>query len=108
MLRTAWRVLFHLGNSGSQTAKQIGERASLHKTKVSRAVKALENKRFLKRETIEADRRSEILSLTTLGQAALSDLSGIAATYDNGLIEVLGKERYRTLLTALDTLIAKK
>lgn len=107
MLRTEWRVLFHLGHSGDQTAKQIGERAALHKTKVSRAVKALEAKRFLKRETIENDRRSEMLSLTKAGQATLSDLTAIAADYDRKLSDVLGKNQHTALVTALDTLIAQ-
>ncbi|MDC0948799.1 MarR family winged helix-turn-helix transcriptional regulator [Gammaproteobacteria bacterium] len=106
MLRTEWRVLFHLGNSGSQTAKQIGERASLHKTKVSRAVKALEIKRYLKREPVENDRRSEVLSLTKSGQIVLSDLTKIAADYDRQLADALGKDQHQSLTQALDSLIA--
>jgi DNA-binding MarR family transcriptional regulator len=106
LLRTEWRVLFHLGNSGSQTAKQIGTNASLHKTKVSRAVKALETKRYLKREPVENDRRSEILSLTKAGHAALADLTDIAAGYDRQLADVLGKQQHEALTQALDRLIA--
>ena len=33
MLRTEWRVLFHLGIFGQMTARDIGLRARLHKTK---------------------------------------------------------------------------
>ncbi len=105
MLRSEWRVLFHLGQSGDQTAKQIGERAALHKTKVSRAVKALETKRLLKRETMENDRRNEMLSLTKLGQAALADLTSIAAVYDHELATLLGEEQHQALVAALDALI---
>jgi DNA-binding MarR family transcriptional regulator len=47
MLRTEWRVLFHLGCYGDMTAKRICELASVHKTKVSRAVSALEAKRYV-------------------------------------------------------------
>jgi DNA-binding MarR family transcriptional regulator len=82
MLRTEWRVLFNLGQAGDQTAKQIGDRASLHKTKVSRAVKALEQKRFLSRETMENDRRQETLSLTKKGLSAFAELSVMATEYD--------------------------
>lgn len=106
LLRTEWRVLFHLGKSGSQTAKQIGSSASLHKTKVSRAVKALETKRYLKREPVESDRRSEVLSLTKSGQIVLSDLTGIAASYDRQLVGVLGELQHEALSQALDSLIA--
>ena len=41
MLRTEWRVLFHLGRYGRMTAKEIGQRAKTHKTKISRAVQAV-------------------------------------------------------------------
>ena len=105
MLRTEWRVLFHLGQAGEQTAKQICERASLHKTKVSRAVSALEKKRFVKRETDHNDRRRELLSLTKIGNAALADLSKDAAKYDKGFEEVLGADRKAQLLETLKLLI---
>ena len=38
MLRTDWRVLFHLGIYGRMTARDIGRMAQVHKTKISRAV----------------------------------------------------------------------
>ncbi len=82
MLRTEWRVLFHLGRYGAMTAKAICDRASLHKTKVSRAVRALERKRFLCREVLEDDRRQEVLSLTRLGQGVYDDLFKVAMAYD--------------------------
>lgn len=82
MLRTEWRVLFHLGMYGPMTAKDIGVRAKLHKTKVSRAVGKLASRRFLSRERVEADRRSEILALTQKGQAVYADLRETARQYD--------------------------
>ena len=42
MLRTEWRVLFHLGAYGELTAKEISDRRQIHKTKISRSVNALE------------------------------------------------------------------
>ena len=78
MLRTEWRVLFHLGRYGAMTATAIGRLAKVHKTKVSRAVQALEARRFLRREACEDDRRAERLSLTASGRAAFEDLSAIA------------------------------
>ena len=63
MLRTEWRVLFHLGKFGALTSHDIVEKAKIHKTKISRAVSALENKGFLKRERDNQDRRRENLSL---------------------------------------------
>jgi DNA-binding MarR family transcriptional regulator len=82
MLRTEWRLLFHLGRYGDLTAKDVCDRARLHKTKVSRAVTALEAKMFVKRTEMEHDRRHEMLSLTHRGRRAFEDLCHEAQTYD--------------------------
>ncbi|MEP4196532.1 MAG: MarR family winged helix-turn-helix transcriptional regulator [Aliishimia sp.] len=82
MLRTEWRVLFHIGRYGSLTATEICDRARLHKTKVSRAVKALEDKRFLARNTVEADRRHERLNLTVTGLRVFETLQKDARIFD--------------------------
>ncbi len=87
MLRTEWRVLFHLGCYGDLSAKDICQRARIHKTKVSRAVRALETKRFLKRAPTEADRRVERLALTPQGRRAFEDLSTAAADYEARLTQ---------------------
>ncbi len=86
MLRTEWRVLFHLGRYGDLTAKQICTMADLHKTKVSRAVSALERKRFLMRTEVPTDRRNALLSLTKQGQSAFDHLQGEATRYNATLM----------------------
>ncbi len=83
MLRTEWRVLFHLGCYGEMTAKEICVHARLHKTKVSRAVAALQTKRFLTRRELERDRRHALLQLTAQGQRAFADLSRAAHAFDS-------------------------
>lgn len=87
MLRTDWRVLFHLGIYGQMSAKEIGARARIHKTKVSRAVQRLADRRFLTRSRDDADRRFERLALTSAGRAAYCDLRDVAEDYENALIE---------------------
>jgi len=86
MLRTEWRVLFHLGHYGTMTAKDICARARLHKTKVSRAVTALERKRFLTRAVSVHDRRHEDLSLTNVGQRTFDDLAAEAKRFDSAIM----------------------
>ncbi|MEC8197864.1 MAG: MarR family transcriptional regulator, partial [Pseudomonadota bacterium] len=85
MLRTEWRVLFHLGIYGRMSAKEIGQRSKMHKTKISRAVARLEERRFLTRQASEEDRRLEYLQLTQQGQAAYRDLLEVAERYDSQL-----------------------
>lgn len=104
MLRTEWRVLAHLGEHGAMTARDIGRKARIHKTKISRAVTALETKRFLKRTASEKDRRFETLALTPAGRAAVRDLSAIALGFDRKLRESLGEIAMPQLKMALTRL----
>lgn len=82
MLRTEWRVLVHLGSYGDMTARQICDMARLHKTKVSRAVAALEAKRFVTRTELPGDRRHALLTLTRQGWSVYEDLCHEAQMFD--------------------------
>jgi len=97
MLRTEWRVLFHLGRYGPMTAKEICERARIHKTKVSRAVSALEAKRMLVRKEQPEDRRHETLRLTAKGARVFEDLDAEAARFDLELMAGFTPEERRIL-----------
>ncbi|MGJ8545849.1 MAG: MarR family winged helix-turn-helix transcriptional regulator [Sulfitobacter sp.] len=101
MLRTEWRVLFHLGLYGELTAREIGERAKMHKTKISRAVQRLEAQRFVTRRRDEDDRRLEHLTLTTAGQRAYRDLADVAQRYDAALTKGLSTKEIEVLHGAL-------
>ncbi|MCV2894021.1 MarR family winged helix-turn-helix transcriptional regulator [Lentibacter sp. XHP0401] len=92
MLRTEWRVLFHLGIYGRMSAKEICERSKMHKTKISRAVARLEERRFLTRERDAGDRRLEALELTAAGRAAYIELRGVAMDYDAKLAEAFSPD----------------
>ncbi|MCE8007586.1 MarR family winged helix-turn-helix transcriptional regulator [Aestuariivita sp.] len=97
MLRTEWRVLFHLGIYGEMTAKQISQRARMHKTKISRAVQKLADRRLLTRVRDDRDRRSEILVLTPAGQGAYRELHQVACDYDAALTSGMSKAEVQTL-----------
>jgi len=101
MLRTEWRVLFHLGRYGEMTAKQICARARLHKTKVSRAVAALENKRFVTRKTDTEDRRHAVLSLTRKGTQVFDDLYQEAKRYNADLLAEMRPDEVQVLQKCL-------
>ncbi|SMY09918.1 MarR family winged helix-turn-helix transcriptional regulator [Flavimaricola marinus] len=106
MLRTEWRVLFHLGRYGTLTAKEICDRANMHKTKVSRAVARLESRRFIARQEVEEDRRHERLDLTKAGQAAYADLSAAAQAFDAKLAAQFSPEEEAILRRCLTRLAA--
>jgi len=104
MLRTEWRVVFHLGRYGHQTAKAICDRARMHKTKVSRAVRALEAKRYLTRTQMTDDKRHELLKLTTTGNRVFRDLMGEAQRYDKKMMAAFSVEeaaQIRAFLTKI-------
>ncbi|MEM8795369.1 MAG: MarR family winged helix-turn-helix transcriptional regulator [Pseudomonadota bacterium] len=104
MLRTEWRVLFHLGNYGVMTAQEIGARSKVHKTKISRAVQKLAEKRFLVRKTDKDDRRRELLELTVSGKEAFKYLRKAAQRHDEKLIEEMTKKEEKVLRRALQKL----
>lgn len=97
MLRTEWRVLFHLGAFGEMTASNIVTRARIHKTKISRAVQKLVEKRFVTRERSDNDRRQELLRLTPAGVAAYRELREVALAYDETLEAKFTKEEVELL-----------
>lgn len=104
MLRTEWRVLFHLGIYGRMTANEIGRRSNMHKTKISRAVAKLEERRFLTRERDGGDRRMEMLELTQTGLSAYRELREVAMAYDDQLAAQFSPEEQRVLRAALKKL----
>ncbi|MGB3246843.1 MAG: MarR family transcriptional regulator [Sulfitobacter sp.] len=101
MLRTEWRVLFHLGLYGQLTASEIGARAKMHKTKISRAVHRLTERRMVTRDRDTGDRRLEHLTLTKQGRAAYDHLRETAQRYEATLVEDLSDEEVRVLRKAL-------
>jgi DNA-binding MarR family transcriptional regulator len=101
MLRTEWRVLFHLGRYGAMSAREISQRAGIHKTKISRAVAALERKRFLARRASPEDRRVEILELRSPGRAAFADLERAAAEHERTLAARIGEAEIAVLRATL-------
>jgi DNA-binding MarR family transcriptional regulator len=98
-----WRVLATLGQFEEISAKEIGQHSSMHKTKVSRAVRALEERRWLKRRESEADRREEILTLTASGQKAYREIVPKAVEFERRIVDELGPEA-KPFLVALERL----
>ncbi|MFN3720976.1 MAG: MarR family winged helix-turn-helix transcriptional regulator [Rhizobium rhizophilum] len=80
-----WQVLWSLGERSPTTAKAISGHAGLSKTKISRAVKVLEDKGYLVRRKDRSDRRFELLSLTSNGQQRFERLAREAGAFQRWL-----------------------
>jgi DNA-binding MarR family transcriptional regulator len=63
-----WFALIALGQVGPMTAKALGVRSHMHKTKVSRLVGRLLERGLITRRLNDVDRREAILCLTPAGK----------------------------------------
>lgn len=106
LTRPEWRCLATIGQFGRTTATRIGAHSSMHKTKVSRAIYALEQQRWLKRVEDGGDRRVEHLELTPLGRARYGELVALARAYEARLAELLGQADVAALIKGLDSIEA--
>jgi DNA-binding MarR family transcriptional regulator len=84
-----WRVLVSLGQFGVMTGKAIGARTHMHKTKVSRAVAQLEQRKLVARRANRADLREAFLSLTPAGRAVYEELAPRALEFTEKLSQVV-------------------
>ena len=104
MLRTEWRVLFHLGAYGAMTATDIHRRSSVDKAKISRAVSSLRERGWLEAEQPKTDRRQYILSLSPAGRDTYRELCAIAEAYDAKLAALFSDRDAQVLRHALKIL----
>jgi DNA-binding MarR family transcriptional regulator len=80
-----WRVLVSLGQFGAMTGKAIGARTHMHKTKVSRAVAQLVERKFVARQVNRDDLREAFLSLTPAGRTVYAELAPRARAFTDRL-----------------------
>jgi len=107
LTRPEWRTFATIGQFGIITAREICLHSPMHKTKVSRAVFALEKRRWVKRTPDPADRRLEHLELTTIGKTTYKDLIEVARVFEKNFINSIGEDDAEHLLNAL-TAIEKR
>ena len=106
MTRTEWRVLAHLGQHGTMSARQVCDRSGLHKTKVSRAVHGLERRGWLHRRSDLDDRRVEHLTLSAAGGRVYAELGALALAHNQHLQTHLTDEEWTVLTRVLAKLTA--
>jgi DNA-binding MarR family transcriptional regulator len=106
LTRPEWRTFATVGEFGSVTATAIGAHSSMHKTKVSRAIRSLEDRGWLTRRADECDRRIEHIELTREGARRYRDLVVLAREFEAELRDLLGSKGLSDLdggLTAIET-----
>ena len=102
-----WRVLVTLGQFGMMTGKAIGSHSHMHKTKVSRAVALLEQRKLVQRKANRADLREAFLALTPAGRGMYDDLAPVALDFSNRLSEVIDPADSAVFDRTVDRLIER-
>lgn len=101
--RHEWRVLAVLGQEAPLTAVEVGQRTSLDKVQVSRAIAKLVAAGRVARETDPEDRRRAPLRPTSEGRAVYRQIVPLVKARERALKEVLSAGE----LAALDGIIDK-
>lgn len=99
-----WRVLAQLAEQQKLYSKDIGKITSMDKSKVSRAVKGLESKQYLIRQTDKNDNRAAYLSLTDQGVSLYQKIVPKALQWEREFIGILDASEKRDLMKILDKL----
>ena len=99
-----WRILARLAEHDKLNAKDIGRVTFMDKSKVSRAVKTLEDKGYLLKEKNESDNRASYLSLTESGHQLYTQIAPKALQWEKELISILDASEYRDLMRILEKL----
>ena len=88
-----WRVLAHLAHAGDApvSVRDIEVRATMEKTKVSRAASRLEKAGYIRKDAHQTDGRLVNLALTADGRALLQDLLPLAQAYQREIEARLGE-----------------
>lgn len=92
-----WRVVAIIGQCHQVTAKVVGERSTMHKTKVSRAVANLEKCGLVTRAPNPDDMRESFLTLTPKGQKMYAELVPKALAFSKMLMDALDPEQRKAL-----------
>ncbi|MEP3439790.1 MAG: MarR family transcriptional regulator [Hoeflea sp.] len=106
MTRPEWRTLATIGQFNRITATEIGLHSSMHKTKVSRAIRTLEGRGWIARQVDRTDRRVEHIELTREGRQSYMELVSLARSYEAKLVATLGEAAAKQLsvgISAIET-----
>jgi len=107
MAPAEWRVMAILGSSAEGLqASEIVHRSSMDKVVVSRAVKRMEDRGFLTRQSNEADGRSYLLSLSESGQSAFKDLAPKLLAVEQKMLGGLAPQEIEAMLDIMSKIRA--
>lgn len=105
MKRPEWIVLFCLHQRKGLNAQQISHVTGRPKTSISAAIKLLQRKRLISRQTDVRDGRRRVLHVTDAGQRLYTKILEKFVARENQMISCLNKRERETFLALLDKLV---
>jgi DNA-binding MarR family transcriptional regulator len=105
--RDEWRLLAALGEAGRIQAAEAAQTTTLEKMQASRALRSLEARGLVARETDANDRRHVIVHLLPAGRALLRQLVPLVLEREAWLLEVLDADERAVLDRALAKLLER-
>jgi DNA-binding MarR family transcriptional regulator len=85
-------ALIALGQFGAMTARALGTKCHMHKTKVSRLVANLSRQGLIRVQTNPVDRRQTLIDLTPLGRVLRGEYAIRAAEFSRELTDAISVE----------------
>ena len=98
-------ALMDLAADGPLNHGELAARLRLEKSTVSRLVRQLEKRKWIKRTSAAHDRRVIHIQLTPLGQAAAQRLADARHSKFDNLLAALPKQKRASILEAMSTLV---
>lgn len=100
------RCLLVFGNERYLTPKGIAQKMNLVKSRITKIVDGLIQKKFIQRIKDPGDSRISLLSLTPLGQKKLDEINEFLDKIHHSVLQQMAPEQRKTLLINLDLLKA--
>lgn len=104
LTRTQWRVLAVL-SGGDMTAADISQKTMMDKTTLSRAIKKLIGREFVKRLASQNDGRSSPLTMSAQGRKAFDEITPLVLSFEQELVKKIPAADLKTLERVLKNLL---
>jgi len=99
-----WRVLVTLGQRRDCTSRKVSASTRMHKTRVSRAVASLAERKLIERARTHADGREVPLQLTRAGRRMYAALVPLALERERRLLSCMKDAERREFVSGLSRL----
>jgi DNA-binding MarR family transcriptional regulator len=102
-----WRTLVILSEGQALSQKDLVARSAMDKVTISRAVTALVARGLLSRESLQRDKRVDVLTLSDAGRAIVSEVVPMVLEFEASLIAAIGQSDAKMLDVMLRKLEAQ-